>query len=146
MNLIEVTAKALHDGWWKAYANHGWKLGPRDDDNKRHPHLLDFKLCGLENNNFDRCMAALLLDILIPKIQKLREGQILEPEKVAPLFHLAWARSAELCGRRAHPHITNEWTRHKPVGKEEHLQQAKGVLAIYRKNKPIFSDLRSWRE
>lgn len=146
MNLIEEIAEALHDGWWTAHIMNHWELGPRDykkkndNEKKMHPHLVPFAMCGLENNNFDKITAVLLLDILL---RKLKKGNELDRNTVAEWAHIAWVRAAKLCGRREHPHIKDKWDDHEGVKKEEHLQQADAVLAIYdRYNEAIFSKIK----
>jgi hypothetical protein len=105
-----------------------------------HPHLLPSSACGLENNNTDRAMAALLLNIVIPALQR---GERPDRETVATWAHGAWARAAELCGRLGHEHILADWEAHSGIGREEHLEQADTVLAILQRWD--LNQLKAWR-
>ena len=140
MNLIEEIAEALHDGFLQAYQEDGWILGAeRNERNKIHPHLKPYSECGLENNNFDRLMAALLIDILIQKIKlfslifeendNTHPNIKLNPIYTAPLIHLAFWRATELCNRKYDDH-THNFRQPQSLYDKEHIIQAKKIIEL----------------
>lgn len=43
---LEVLAQREHDSWCRHYRADGWRHGPRNDDSKRHPNLLQWAELG----------------------------------------------------------------------------------------------------
>ena len=128
-SLVERTAEALHDAWCQVYEDAGWVFGEvRDRERKTHPHLRPFAECGLENNNQDRFMAAVVLEHLAWHGLGSVEGS---QHFTATLIHQAWALYVQFDGRPGHPHIGIALADHDALGTTEHYEQARRVLALW---------------
>jgi hypothetical protein len=129
-SVTERVAEAIHDGWWIAMQARGYSLGPRDRENRTHPHLLPWSACGPDNNNQDRFEAALVLHYLHG-----REGTdpSVRPtdDEVAAQIHDAWVEYMMVEGRGDHPHAHHRWEDHDDAGRTEHLEQARQVLRVW---------------
>ena len=129
-SFVDLVAQAIHDGWWAAKREAGWELGPRDRAEKTHPHMLPWSECGLENNNQDRFVAALV-------IHYLRACESEDPphdpteEELAARIHNAWAECMTVEGHTDHPHIGDTWHDHDEEGRAEHLTQAAYVRRVW---------------
>lgn len=59
LKLIEEIAKAIHDGWLEEKRRLCYKFGPRDEENRTHPHFVPWE--ELESKDQDRFWAAMII-------------------------------------------------------------------------------------
>jgi len=134
---IDRIAEALHDGWWAAHRDAGHTLGPeRNREKKTHPHLVPWSACGLENNNQDRFMAALIIEYLRTR-EREAPGYRPTDEELGEQIHNAFAEYAAV-ERPGHPEIGKTWQDHEGLDRAVHLAQAAHVLRMW--------ETRPWKE
>jgi hypothetical protein len=115
---MEQIAMAIHDGWWAYQINGGYKLGPREERGRTHPHMLPWHQLDEESKNQDRFIAAILLAAWVDK------GKSVTPDRI----HEAW-RVWEYAHGTNHPH-NEPFKQAHPAGADEHKWQAERINEI----------------
>jgi hypothetical protein len=118
---IDIVARAIHDGWWQFMLMHGWRLGPRNQKAKTHPHLVHWELLDDHDRDQDIFIALTL-------IRGADDLTTVTPKDI----HEAW-RVYE--GKRPHPHNLPFAQAH-PLNSGEHWLQSILVRRLARKLKP----------
>lgn len=64
--LVEQLARNVHDTWAAGRINEGWTYGPqRDDENKKHPCLVDYDELPENEKEYDRSTAVETIKLIV---------------------------------------------------------------------------------
>lgn len=55
--LVEALARAMHDGWYGEKHRQGWRTGPRDPEQRRHPDMVGWESLSEGSRTFNRTQA-----------------------------------------------------------------------------------------
>ena len=66
LKLTELLAENAHDVWARERMAHGWKYGPkRDEDSREHPNLVAYKFLPESEKKYDRDAALETIKIVL---------------------------------------------------------------------------------
>ncbi len=123
-SLIDEIAEELHSIWWRQQLQAGVTLGPRNEKEKTHPHMIPWSAKTEQERGQDRYQA-------VRAIVELRTTETTE-ERIAEVIHAA-IREHRLAETGEIPdYLANSWNACKR-SEGEKRQQAKAILEIWTK-------------
>jgi len=122
-DLIDEIAEALHNAWCSAVTEEGYTLGPRDEPNKKHPHLTSWSEKAEREKNQDRYQAVRVMAMF-------RNRPSSSVKEIADKIHEAAFEYVSACRwKRAPVVLEQSWTM-DPRAAKERTRQADAILLL----------------
>jgi len=120
MMTVEQIAMLLHDTWMTYMWIMGWRLGPRDDEARTHPHMLRWDELPEASREGDRAQATAV-------VTYIQSGKPIVVDGIAEAINDGWAAYTCAHGRPDHPRLNMLWDE-SVRGRNERLFQAWEIL------------------